>query len=292
MPLSMLYFLAVTPLSLVQVGLAISIASAVALPAGPMIGAVVDRIGAKQVLLAGNLLQAVGFFAYLVTESFAAVLVWTVVVTDRPDRVLGLLRQHRHRHLPAGGARALVRLPRRPAQRRLRRRRARVGHRDLDRHRPGLPGRGRGQRHVVRRRPVAPARGSRPAARRRARPAARLLGDGGARPALPAARGRPGRLLRADDGPQLRAARVRRDRARAARLGHRCGVHPQLPDDRLRPGPGRQRDDRARALPAAAADPGRVRRVVRRLPRRLDGEHRGGDGGHADRRRSSTRWPS
>ena len=81
MPLSMLYFLAVTPLSLVQVGLAISIASAIALPAGPMIGAVVDRIGAKKVLLAGNLLQAVGFFAYLVTESFAAVLVWTIVVT-------------------------------------------------------------------------------------------------------------------------------------------------------------------------------------------------------------------
>jgi MFS family permease len=81
MPLSMLYFLAVTPLSLLQVGAAISIASAVALPAGPAIGAVVDRWGAKRVLLAGNLLQAVGFFAYLVTDSFAAVLVWTIVVT-------------------------------------------------------------------------------------------------------------------------------------------------------------------------------------------------------------------
>ena len=81
MPLTMLYFLAVTPLSLVQIGLAISIASAVSLPAGPMLGAIVDRLGAKQVLLAGNVLQAVGFFAYLVTESFATVLLWTIVVT-------------------------------------------------------------------------------------------------------------------------------------------------------------------------------------------------------------------
>ena len=81
MPLTMLYFLAVTSLTLLQVGAAISIASAVALPAGPLIGAVVDRVGAKQVLLAGNALQALGFVAYLVTDSFAAVLVWTIVVT-------------------------------------------------------------------------------------------------------------------------------------------------------------------------------------------------------------------
>ncbi len=81
MPLSMLYFLAATPLSLLQVGLAISVASAIALPAGPLVGSLVDRLGAKHVLLAGNLLQAVGFFAYLVADSFAAVLFWTIVVT-------------------------------------------------------------------------------------------------------------------------------------------------------------------------------------------------------------------
>lgn len=81
MPVSMLYFLAVTPLTLVQVGAAISLASLIALPAGPLIGALVDRLGAKHVLLAGNALQAIGFVAYLVAESFAAVLLWTVVVT-------------------------------------------------------------------------------------------------------------------------------------------------------------------------------------------------------------------
>jgi MFS family permease len=80
MPLSMLYFLAVTPLSLIQVGAAISIASAVSLPAGPVIGALVDRLGAKRVLLAGNLLQGLGFAAYLVIESFWAVTLWTVLI--------------------------------------------------------------------------------------------------------------------------------------------------------------------------------------------------------------------
>src|SRR3954467_872673 len=80
MPISMLYFLVATDLSLVQVGAAISLASLVALPSGPLIGSVVDRIGAKKVLLAGNLLQGVGFVAYLVSDSFVAVTAWTVVV--------------------------------------------------------------------------------------------------------------------------------------------------------------------------------------------------------------------
>ena len=81
MPVSMLYFLVTTDLSLVQVGGAISLASLVALPAGPLIGSVVDRVGAKHVLLAGNVLQALGFAAYLVADSFVSLTLWTVVVT-------------------------------------------------------------------------------------------------------------------------------------------------------------------------------------------------------------------
>ena len=81
MPVSLLYFLVTTDLSLVQVGGAISLASLVALPAGPLIGSVVDRVGAKHVLLAGNALQALGFAAYLVAESFVALTLWTIVVT-------------------------------------------------------------------------------------------------------------------------------------------------------------------------------------------------------------------
>ncbi|HEX5090133.1 MAG TPA: MFS transporter [Nocardioides sp.] len=81
MPISMLYFLVATDLTLVQVGAAISLASLVALPTGPLIGSIVDRVGAKQVLLAGNVLQGIGFVAYLVSDSFLAVTLWTVVVT-------------------------------------------------------------------------------------------------------------------------------------------------------------------------------------------------------------------
>ena len=80
MPVSMLYFLVTTDLSLVQIGAAISVASAVAIPAGPLLGGVVDRIGAKQVLLAGNLAQGIGFLAYLFTDSFVALTLWTVLV--------------------------------------------------------------------------------------------------------------------------------------------------------------------------------------------------------------------
>ncbi|MEJ7834099.1 MAG: MFS transporter [Nocardioides sp.] len=81
MPVSVLYFLVTTDLSLVQVGGAISLASLVALPAGPLIGSVVDRFGAKGVLLAGNVLQGVGFAAYLLTDSFVGLTLWTIVVT-------------------------------------------------------------------------------------------------------------------------------------------------------------------------------------------------------------------
>ncbi len=81
MPVSILYFLATTRLSLLEVGAAISIASLVSLPAGPLLGALVDRLGAKRVLLAGNLLQMLGFVGYLWADSFAVVLLWTIVVT-------------------------------------------------------------------------------------------------------------------------------------------------------------------------------------------------------------------
>ena len=118
MPVCVLYFLVTTDLSLVQVGRAISLASAVALPAGPLLGGVVDRYGAKHVLLAGNALQALGFVAYLVTDSFVGADAVDGRGDRRPDRVLGLLRQHRRRDLGAGGAGEVVRLPRRAAQRR------------------------------------------------------------------------------------------------------------------------------------------------------------------------------
>ncbi|GAB1332209.1 MFS transporter [Streptomyces sennicomposti] len=65
-PVSMLYFVATTPLALVQVGAALTTAGLLALPAGPLAGGLVDRYGAKPVLQAANLAQALGFAGYLV----------------------------------------------------------------------------------------------------------------------------------------------------------------------------------------------------------------------------------
>ncbi|MFJ8828001.1 MFS transporter [Streptomyces sp. NPDC102467] len=65
-PLSMLYFLATTSLTLVQVGAALTTGGLLALPAGPLVGGLVDRYGAKPVLQAANLAQALGFAGYLI----------------------------------------------------------------------------------------------------------------------------------------------------------------------------------------------------------------------------------
>jgi MFS family permease len=80
MPMSVLFFLASTPLSLVQVGLALSIASALRLPLSPVLGTLVDRIGAKRILLAANLLQAAGFVAYVFVDSLPGVVAASALV--------------------------------------------------------------------------------------------------------------------------------------------------------------------------------------------------------------------
>jgi MFS family permease len=80
MPIALLYFLATTDLSLVQVGSAMSLSALVTLPAAFVVGTLVDQLGGRRMMLLGNLLQAVGMTAYLWTESFWAVVAWTVLV--------------------------------------------------------------------------------------------------------------------------------------------------------------------------------------------------------------------
>jgi MFS family permease len=84
MPVSMLYFLATTPLSLVHVGLALTLASLVGLPAALLIGQQVDRLGSKPVLQAGNVLQGLSFAAYpFVDQVWSVTLVVAVSVIGR-----------------------------------------------------------------------------------------------------------------------------------------------------------------------------------------------------------------
>ena len=73
MPLSVLYFIRVTDLNLVHVGVALSAAAALSFPLALVIGSLVDRFDAKRVLQGGNVLQAIGFAAYPLAHSVLAV---------------------------------------------------------------------------------------------------------------------------------------------------------------------------------------------------------------------------
>ncbi len=64
-PFSLLFFVATTPLSLPTIGLALSVAALVRIPATFAAGGFSDRIGARRAVVVSQLLQAVGFVNYL-----------------------------------------------------------------------------------------------------------------------------------------------------------------------------------------------------------------------------------
>lgn len=80
MPITLLYFAATTDLSLVTIGAAISISALITTPVSFFAGTWVDRFGARQMMLLGNLLQAVGMVAYLWSDTFLEVALWTVLL--------------------------------------------------------------------------------------------------------------------------------------------------------------------------------------------------------------------
>jgi MFS family permease len=73
MPLSMLYFLHQTSLSLVQLGLAMTVANTAALLVVPYLGSLVDRLGPKVAMQGGNAGAAVAFLLYPFAHSLVAV---------------------------------------------------------------------------------------------------------------------------------------------------------------------------------------------------------------------------
>lgn len=80
MPLTLLYFVAMTDLSLVQIGSAVSLSALLTMPGAFVIGSLVDRFGPRRMMLAGNLVQAVGMMAYLWADSLLAVALWTALL--------------------------------------------------------------------------------------------------------------------------------------------------------------------------------------------------------------------
>ncbi|MEV6110277.1 MFS transporter [Streptomyces sp. NPDC051940] len=79
LPLSMLYFLKTTDIPVATVGLVFSAGNIVSLPLPLLTGRLVDRFGAKPLVVAGQLIQAAGFALFLVVDNpytlFAAAVV-------------------------------------------------------------------------------------------------------------------------------------------------------------------------------------------------------------------------
>jgi MFS family permease len=65
LPLSMVYFLAVTDLSEAGVGLLLTAATACSLVLPLLVRRIVDRIGPRPLVIAGQLVQVAGFFLYV-----------------------------------------------------------------------------------------------------------------------------------------------------------------------------------------------------------------------------------
>ena len=245
MPITLLYFLAMTDLSLVQVGSALSLSALLSMPAAFVIGTLVDRFGPRRMMLAGNLVQAAGMVAYLWADSLLAVALWTALlnlgrqsfwgsfgnvvtaISAPGERELwfGFLQAVRNLGFSVGGVLAGVALQ---------------------------IGTDAAYQSVVVVNAVTfvlafvlllDVPDHRVAQDRRR--AGRGLGRRAARPGLPAARGRPVRLRGRDDGAQLRPAGLRRRDDRPARVGRRRDLHAQHRARRPRAGTRRTPDDRA-----------------------------------------------
>jgi MFS family permease len=106
LPLSLIVLRGLSHLPLGLVGLALSVSQAVALVIMPAAGRLMDRVGPRGVLVAGLLLQAVGFVLYTVTTGFAVFLLTSIAIgignqvgkSARPVLIAGAAEGHeRHR---------------------------------------------------------------------------------------------------------------------------------------------------------------------------------------------------
>jgi MFS family permease len=91
MPLSMLYFLHQTSLGLVRLGLAMTIANTVVIPVVPVIGSLVDRVGPRRVMQAGNAGAAVAFVLYPFAHSLWSVTLLVLCATATRSAFWGAL---------------------------------------------------------------------------------------------------------------------------------------------------------------------------------------------------------
>ncbi|WP_247706287.1 MFS transporter [Streptomyces liliiviolaceus] len=81
LPLSMLYFLRVTDLDLVAIGVLTSVSTALTLPLPLVVGKLVDRFGPRLVVAAGQALQGTGFLLYLLVSGTGSLVAAMLVTT-------------------------------------------------------------------------------------------------------------------------------------------------------------------------------------------------------------------
>ncbi|SEM59727.1 MFS transporter [Streptacidiphilus jiangxiensis] len=80
MSFPVVFFARTTSLSLVQIGTALTLGQLLAIPAPAVVGALVDRLGARRVVVAGNLVSAAGFALYLGAHATWAIIAAVLVV--------------------------------------------------------------------------------------------------------------------------------------------------------------------------------------------------------------------
>ncbi|MET9426636.1 MFS transporter [Streptomyces sp. NPDC003036] len=79
-PLSFLFFLLTTDLTVTEVGWGASLATLLSIPFSPLAGSAVDRWGPRACLVANNVLAAAGYLCYLLVDSLNALVASMLVV--------------------------------------------------------------------------------------------------------------------------------------------------------------------------------------------------------------------
>ena len=75
MPVAVLYLLKTTDLTLPEVGVILTLSAVIAFPFVLVVGSIVDRVGAKRVILAANLTLMLGYVVMLFVSTFAHAIV-------------------------------------------------------------------------------------------------------------------------------------------------------------------------------------------------------------------------
>jgi MFS family permease len=123
LPFSLLYFQRIAGLALPAIGTTLTLATILTLPMNPITGALVDRFGAKPLVVASQLLQTTGFLGYLIVHNLpllfstaflvtagnrvfyaaSTVLITEVAGRDERDRWYGFVGATQSVGLTAGG---------------------------------------------------------------------------------------------------------------------------------------------------------------------------------------------